>query len=163
MKISDNFTLDDAIRSETALRNNINNNPPEEFIDNIITAARKLEYVRYLLGDNDLIITSWYRCPKLNKLVGGAKASSHLSGFAIDFKVASLSPLEVSDFLANRNDLEFDQIINEFGQWTHISFDPMSRYQVLSVYKKTGYVQGIVADNDYFEDESEDNENYGNA
>ena len=155
MKISENFTLDDAICSETALRNNINNNPPEAIIDNIIHAARSLEYVRYLLGDNDLIITSWYRCPALNRLVGGAKGSAHLSGFAIDFKVAEFSPFEVSHFLAGREDFDFDQLILEYDSWTHISFDPMYRYNVLTVRKGTGYLQGIVGLYDNVEDEED--------
>lgn len=65
-------------------------------------------------------INSGFRSKKLNKAVGGARNSSHMTGQAVDLTVPGISPSEVCDWIFNN--LAYDQLINEFDRWVHISF-----------------------------------------
>ena len=68
-----------------------------------------------------MTITSGFRCSKVNNLVGGANNSQHAKGQAVDFIVKDMTPIQVVDFIKNSG-IEFDQLINEYNKWTHISF-----------------------------------------
>ena len=54
-----------------------------------------LEEIRHLYGDRPMQINSWYRDPATNAAVGGASMSRHLSGDAVDFVFAGISPFDV--------------------------------------------------------------------
>ena len=68
-----------------------------------------------------MIITSGYRCKKLNELVNGAKNSPHLRGCAADFIVKEMPIKDVVEIISNSN-IPFDELINEYDKWVHISF-----------------------------------------
>ena len=82
----------------------------------------------------------------MNKAVGGVKSSQHSEGMAVDIVVDGMSPYDVVQFLLNMN-IEFDQAIQEFGQWVHISYNiDANREQVLTAKKvdgKTRYLSGL--------------------
>lgn len=111
-----NFKLSEFFDSIAADRNGIKNEPS---IDERATIERNIN----LLVDNVLdpirdrfctpiIITSGYRCPKVNKLVGGVNNSQHMSGCAADFHVRGFNPLMMYEvFSAIYNTMEFDQLI----------------------------------------------------
>lgn len=111
-----NFKLSEFFVSSTADKNGIKNEPS---IDERATIERNIN----LLVDNVLdpirdkfcapiIITSGYRCPKVNKLVGGAVNSQHMLGCAADFYVYGYGPLMMYKvFMYIFNTLEFDQLI----------------------------------------------------
>ena len=111
-----NFKLSEFFDSIAADRNGIKNEPS---IDERATVERNIN----LLVDNVLdpirdrfctpiIITSGYRCPKVNKLVGGVNNSQHMSGCAADFHVRGFTPLMMYDVFSNiYNTMEFDQLI----------------------------------------------------
>src|SRR4051812_38443318 len=63
----------------------IDNRPPAEVVGTLRTTAAAMEEVRRLLGGRTISVSSGYRCPELNRLVGGARTSAHLSGHAVDF------------------------------------------------------------------------------
>lgn len=110
------FTLSEFFCSSTAAKNGIKNEPS---IDERATIVRNIN----LLVDNVLdpvrdmvntpiIITSGYRCPQVNRLVGGVDNSQHMSGCAADFHVMGFTSsmmLGVFFFILNR--LEYDQLI----------------------------------------------------
>lgn len=110
------FNLSEFFRSSTAAKNGIKNEPS---IDARATIARNIN----LLVDNVLdpirdithapvLITSGYRCPLVNKLVGGVDNSQHMSGYAADFHVQGFTPSMMYQlFLYIFNTLEFDQLI----------------------------------------------------
>ena len=110
------FTLSEFFRSSTAEKNGIKNEPS---IDARATIVRNIN----LLVDNVLdpvrdmvntpiIITSGYRCPQVNRLVGGVDNSQHMSGCAADFHVGGFTPSMMHQvFLYIFNTLEFDQLI----------------------------------------------------
>ena len=65
--------------------------------------------------------TSTFRCKKLNKLVGGAKASMHLFGYASDINLGSRK-LNKKLFEYIQENLDYTELINEYNfQWIHIS------------------------------------------
>ena len=118
------------------------NTPPPEVVGNLRLTAARMEDVRRRLGDRVISVSSGYRCPALNRAVGGASTSAHLTGHAVDFNCYGFGdPLAVCRTLAS-SDLRFDQLIEE-GSWVHISFDPRARRQVLTKRPDGGYGAGL--------------------
>ena len=130
-----NFKLSELIYSEVAINNNINNMPDVLSLDNILNLIFYcLQPARNLLAQ-PMIITSGYRCKKLNSLVGGVKNSAHLFGCAADFIVKNCSVSHVIAIISN-SDIEFDQLINEYDKWVHISYAKnKNRRQILKITK----------------------------
>jgi hypothetical protein len=146
MQLSAHFSLEEAIASQTAARKpGIDNYPPDDILQNMIHTAEKMEQVRQILGSY-IEVSSWYRCPKLNKAVGGATKSAHMSGYAVDFNCRGFgNPFNVCRRLVEfREFLRYDQLIHEYGNWVHISFDPKERMEELSIFSGTGYLRGIL-------------------
>jgi len=76
-------------------------------------------------------ITSGYRNKRVNKLAGGKDTSLHTKGQAADFHVDGMSVNQVVEFIKNSG-IEFDQLINEYDKWVHISFvKDKNRKQIL--------------------------------
>lgn len=81
------FTLSEFTRSDTAERYGIANTPNESQVRNIeCLCALILDPLRDIVG-HPIYITSGYRSPRLNRLVGGSITSAHKEGLAADFKV----------------------------------------------------------------------------
>jgi hypothetical protein len=127
--ISSHFTWYEAINSETAKRQGIDNEPSESEEDNIIYTGRQMENIRAVLGA-PIHVSSWYRNFETNKLVGGSKQSDHLLGLAVDFIVLGQDPFYTCTRIQNYfttlgvQDLHvygFNQLIYEFS-WVHISW-----------------------------------------
>jgi hypothetical protein len=144
MNLSNSFTLEQLIFSETAVRKGIDNTPNDEQIANLTELAQVLERVQSLLG-HPLHISSAFRSPKVNSLVGGSPTSAHMEGYAADFVCPSFgTPLEVCKAIVS-SDLAFDQIIQE-GTWCHLSIDPRMRHETLTASfagGKASYTNGI--------------------
>lgn len=137
MKLTDHFTLEEFTASDTAARLGIDNSPSEPEIENLRRTAELLEKVRSIFG-LPLIISSGYRCSKLNKAVGSSPKSHHVQGRAADFRVYGKTPLEVCEAI-QRAKLVYDQCILEFYDpntgdgWTHISWAAIPRIQNLTI------------------------------
>lgn len=117
------------------------NSPPPEVVATLRTTAARMEEVRRLLGRRVISVSSGYRCRALNRAVGGAATSAHLTGHAVDFNCYGFGhPLDVCRALSEA-DIAFDQLIEE-GTWVHISFDPRLRRQVLTR-RAGGYGLGL--------------------
>lgn len=139
--ITPHFTLEEATYSESAIRRNIKNTPDPLSWQHMQKAAIMLEKVRELTGP--LHINSWYRNYEVNKVVGGAKNSAHMSGWAIDVTSKTHTPYELCKIVRDSG-IPFDQIILEYDRWMHISFDPTFRKQVLSVFQPGKYQNGLI-------------------
>ena len=126
-----NFTISELVKSDTAEKHGLSNTPDINSLDNL------LELIFYVLQPlreklcKPIIITSGFRSVKVNNLVGGVSNSQHLYGQAADFVVNGMTPKQVVEFV-KKSGIEFDQCINEYDQWTHISFNKgHNRKQVL--------------------------------
>lgn len=141
--LSEHFTLEEATFSDTAVRQGIDNQPSAKQFANMTIAAEGMEKVRALLGKS-IHINSWLRLPELNVAVGGSKVSSHMDGWAIDFTCAGFGDPYAVCKAIEASDIKFDQMIHEYGRWTHISFAPEMRQQKLTIMKPNNkYVPGI--------------------
>ena len=124
--------------SQTALRKNINNSPNPKVIDNLkLLTENILQKVRDKLGP--IRITSGYRSKAVNRAIGGARNSAHMTGNAADIVIIRDGKMDnklIFDAVLEL-DLEFDQMIWEFGgKWIHISYKlDNNRKQVLEAYK----------------------------
>ena len=128
-----NFKISELVYSDVANKNQISNIPDLNSLDNLLNLiVYCLQPVRNLLN-KPMIITSGYRSNKLNQIVGGSFNSQHLSGCAADFKVKGLSNSKIVELIKKSN-IEFDQLINEYNSWVHISYiKGKNRKQVLYI------------------------------
>ncbi len=132
--VSPHFSLDEVERSATAHALGIDNTVPSDLLDNLERIAALMEQVRTLLGV-PLRVTSWYRCPALNRAVGGVAQSAHLACLAVDFQPIG-PPLSVAFDRIAASPLPFDQLIvertHDGAQWIHLGLrDGPARREVL--------------------------------
>ena len=122
-QLSPNFTLEELLSSQTALRRGIKNVPtPDEVLNLHRLATTLLEPIRALLGV-PLHVDSGYRSPVLNAMIGGAKDSAHLDGRAADLVPIGMGLREAFDKI-RASALPLDQIIIECGAWIHVAIAP---------------------------------------
>jgi len=144
MKITDHFTWEEMTSSQTAVRKGLDNDPGEQERSNIEWVCKKvLEPIRYHKGP--VIVTSGYRSPEVNRLIGGSSTSQHCKGQAADIIV----PGETIEGLFKwimATELPYDQVIQEFGRWVHISYSrDQTRKQALRAVWKDGRAQYLTA------------------
>jgi zinc D-Ala-D-Ala carboxypeptidase len=119
MNLSTNFTLEELTVSEIAARRNLDNTPNATEVANLVRVAELLEQVRALLG-KPILVNSAFRSKPVNDAVGSRDTSQHRLGCAADIRVPGLTPKQVVQACIDAN-IPFDQIIEEFDSWTHIS------------------------------------------
>ncbi len=122
---SEFFTLAELIKSSTATKHHIDNTPPAEVIRNLQYGVDMvLDPLRRIYG-KPIIITSGYRCQKLNTLVGGVSNSWHTQGNAADIHVSSLT--EATKLFSNLQKIpSVDTVLFEHsgtGQWLHVQWN----------------------------------------
>ncbi|MFP3386080.1 D-Ala-D-Ala carboxypeptidase family metallohydrolase, partial [Tritonibacter sp. SIMBA_163] len=84
-----------------------------------------------------IIVTSGYRCLDLNKAIGGSTSSQHMKAQAVDFGVPGMTPRELVDFIVKHHP-GYDQMIEEFGRWVHVSVVADSPRGEVLVARKSG-------------------------
>ena len=135
------FTIQELTKSATAQRRGINNDPSIEVRKSLTALIEKvLDPLREAYG-KPIIVTSGYRCERLNRAVGGAASSQHVKGEAADIRSVQDTPEENKKLydLIVKLGLPFDQLINEYGyDWVHVSFCSRHRRQKLKAVKKNG-------------------------
>lgn len=145
MQLSAHFTLAEATRSSAADAKGISNTPTELHLKNIQYTASMMERVRAVLGSNPIAVSSWYRNPEVNRIVGGVSNSQHALGLAVDFTCPKFGNVLDVCMALRASDIPFDQLIWEYGRWVHIGFCncPKPRRQVLTIREGSGYVNGL--------------------
>lgn len=129
MQLSTYFTLEEMTVSQEATRKGLANRPGPTEVDNLRRlCVNVLDPLRKHLGP--IIVTSGYRSPRVNAAVGGAKTSQHVYGLAADIIVPGHSVAFVVATI-RRLGLPYDQVIDEFGSWTHVSHTPRPRGEYL--------------------------------
>ena len=151
MNLTRNFTLAEFLVSQTAARHGIDMSPPQYVIDNLrLLCVTCLQPIRQEAGSS-LVITSGYRPPELNRLIGGSATSAHRFGRAADWRLVGWSTSDAVD-LVRSLDLVWDQLILEFPEsprsWVHLGIaEDMPRQEMLTATRvddKTVYLPGIV-------------------
>jgi len=154
MNLSKNFTLSEMIKSETALRHDMPNEPGEKEIGNLKLLCEKvLQPVRDHYGKG-VKVNSGFRHPEVNAKVGGSKTSDHCLGQAADIEIPGVANAELAEWI--KDNLEFRQLILEFytpgipdSGWVHVSYVAEdNKKQVMTATKKDGktvYLPGLVA------------------
>jgi len=145
MQLSKNLSLAEVTRSETAKRRGVSNMPTEAHIANFKLLAEKVfQPIREHFAV-PIHISSGYRSAALNKAIGGASSSQHCTGEAIDIDMDGTSVTNAAIFNYIKDNLEFDQLIWEFGtdtnpDWVHVSYESTGkqRKQILKAIKKGG-------------------------
>jgi hypothetical protein len=154
MNLTKNFTLSEMVKSETALRHNLDNTPGEAEIASLKLLAEKvLQPVRDHFGKG-VKVNSGFRHPDVNAAVGGSKTSDHCRGQAADIEIPGVPNAELAEWI--KANLSFTQLILEFytpgipdSGWVHVSYNPdnLKKQDMTAVKKdgKTVYLPGLVA------------------
>jgi hypothetical protein len=125
--ISKHISFKEAIKSNTALRLDIDNTPSDYHITNMVGVAKNIfEPLREFVG-GPIKITSFYRCENLNKAIGGSSMSQHCEGRAMDLDDTFGHKTNAQMFFYIKKNLNFDTLIWEFGDddnpdWIHVSW-----------------------------------------
>lgn len=130
------FTLKELTKSDSAKRSKINNTPTKQEEANLIALVENiLDPLREAYG-KPIIVTSGFRCERLNKLVNGSKTSQHRTGQAADIRTVEDTVEEnkkLFDLIQQLN-LPYDQLIDEYNyDWVHVSYSPRNRKQILHI------------------------------
>ena len=126
-RISKHISYKEATRSATALRLGIENVPNEYELQNMEMVAKKVfEPLREAI-DAPIKINSFFRCEELNKAIGGSTKSQHCQGRAIDIDDIYGHVSNAFMYYYIKDNLDFDQLIWEFGtddspDWVHVSY-----------------------------------------
>ena len=149
MQLTDNFSLKEFTKSQTAERMGLDNTPPEEIIPKLtFLCTQVLEPLRKRI-EKPIIITSGYRCAELCEAIGSKPTSQHCRGEAADIEALGMSTLSLAEMIINHFD--FDQCILECFQkgdinsgWVHFSLTSgTNRKEVLTYDRKNGYQKGL--------------------
>lgn len=144
MKISNYTTIEQACKSETAIRKGIDNTPNQEQLEAMKLLCEKVYDVICKTYARVLPYSSFFRSVKLNKAIGGSSTSQHCKGEAIDIDCDGLGIPNKQIFELIKSELEFNQLIWEFGNndnpaWVHVSFSKNgNRGIVLKAIKENG-------------------------
>lgn len=141
MQLTANFSLAEL----TVTDRNMPNVPNEAEVASLRSLAEMiLQPLRDALG-KPVRVNSAFRSEAVNRAVGGTATSQHRLGQAADVHVPGMTSVEVAKKIVALG-LPFDQVIEEFGSWVHVSYGPRRRRQQLTAVKRSGktvYVQGI--------------------
>ena len=154
MNLTANFSLAEMVKSETALRHDMDNTPGEAEIENL---KRLCEQVLQPVRDHfakGVKVNSGFRAPEVNAKVGGSRTSDHCKGQAADIEIPGVANADLAQWITEN--LDFTQVILEFytqgipdSGWVHVSYDPANlKKQVLTAVKQNGktvYLPGLQA------------------
>ena len=144
MKLTENFSLNELTKSQTAERKGIDNTPSAEHQENLKSLCEMiLPPIRDHFGQV-VSVSSGYRSPELCTAIGSKITSQHAKGQACDFEIFGVSNKELADWIDEN--LDYDQLILEYWKesdpnsgWIHCSFNTQgNRKQYLRAYKENG-------------------------
>ena len=145
MSLTENFSLEELIKSQTAVRKGIDNTPGPEHQDNLKSLCEMiLQPIRDHFGQV-VSVSSGYRSQELCVAIGSSTQSQHAKGQASDFEIFGVSNKELADWIDEN--LDYDQLILEYWKgedepnsgWVHCSYtNGSNRKQYLRAYKENG-------------------------
>ena len=145
MKLTENFSLNELTKSQTAERKGIDNTPSTEHQENLKSLCEMiLQPIRDHFGQV-VSVSSGYRSQELCVAIGSSTQSQHAKGQASDFEIFGVSNKELADYIDQN--LDYDQLILEYWKgedepnsgWVHCSYtNGNNRKQYLRAYKENG-------------------------
>lgn len=125
IKLTKHFKLSEFVNSDTASRLAIDNTPSLDVVTNLQQLCFHVLEPMRIWFDAPILINSGYRCPALNKAVGGVPNSQHLTGEAADIHLPDKAiALKYIDFILDN--CRFDQLLYEHDSqghtWLHVSY-----------------------------------------
>ena len=141
MKLSENFSLEELTKSQTATRKGIDNTPSPEHQANLQSLCTAiLQPIRDHFS-KVVTVSSGYRSQELCLAIGSKTTSQHAKGEAADFEIFGVSNKELADYIHEH--LDYDQLILEYWKesdpnsgWVHCSYsEGNNRNQYLKAYK----------------------------
>jgi len=144
MKLTENFSLNELTKSQTAERKGIDNTPSVEHQESLkLLCTHVLQPIRDHFSQV-VSISSGYRSPELCLAIGSKTTSQHAKGQAADFEIFGMSNQELAIWI--HENLEYDQLILEYWKkedpnagWVHCSYNVnVNRKQYLKAYKENG-------------------------
>ena len=144
VQLTPNFSLAELTVTSSRYRNDPN---PAEITNLRLLAEKILQPLRDSL-DRPVLVNSAFRSDSVNRSVGGSSTSQHRLGQAADIRVEGMTSLQVAKAIKDLG-LPFDQVIEEFGRWVHVSYGPRHRRQILSAVTRKGktvYLPGLSTD-----------------
>lgn len=154
MKLTENFSLHEMTKSETALRLDLDNTPEDDHLENLKALCENvLQKVRDHYGKG-VKVNSGFRHPRVNSAVGGSTTSDHCKGMAADIEIPGIANADLAQWIVDN--CEFRQVILEFytpgipdSGWVHVAYNPAdNKKQVLTAMKENGktvYKPGLIA------------------
>ena len=141
-KISKHISYKEATHSNTATRRGIKNVPTEKHLTAMKALAKNVFEPVRVHFDKPIRVNSFFRSSALNKAIGGSTTSQHCKGEAIDIDATKgFTNKQIYNYI--KNNLEYDQLIWEFGtdaepDWVHVSYraDGKNRKQQLKASRK---------------------------
>jgi hypothetical protein len=150
-KISKHVSYKEGVRSTTALRLGLNNNPSDDHLENMKLLSEKVFEPLRTFVNGPIRINSFYRGPELNKAIGGSKKSQHCKGQAMDIDDTYGHMSNATMFNWIRKTLSYDQMIWEFGtknnpDWVHVSYvsKEKNRNRCLKAYRENGKTKYMI-------------------
>jgi len=144
--LSKNFSLPELVKSQTAERLGIPNNPSADHIYNMVELAENiLQPIRNEYGP--FMVSSGFRSVALCEAIGSKATSQHAKGEAVDFEVPGISNYDLAEWISDN--LPFDQLILECFTggntgWIHCSYVPDGRKEELTYSRSLGYRKGLL-------------------
>ena len=144
MKLTENFSINELTKSQTAERKGIDNTPSTEHQENLKSLCEMiLQPIRDHFGQV-VSVSSGYRSPELCVAIGSSTKSQHAKGEASDFEIFGVSNKELAEWI--HYNINYDQLILEYWKesdpnsgWVHCSFSLNgNRKQYLRAYKENG-------------------------
>ena len=151
-KLSDNFWLNEFTKSNTAVRNGIQNVPTEVEIQRLVVLCDNV--LQPLREDINKIVSvnSGFRCLKLNRKLKSGDDSDHVKGFAADVEINGMDNFELAEWIVRKYD--YSQVILEFysndsgddpnSGWIHVSYIPENLKREVLTIRKGETLLGLV-------------------
>ena len=145
MKLTENFSLNELTKSQTAERKGIDNTPSTEHQENLKSLCEMILQPIRDHFEQVVSVSSGYRSPELCTAIGSKITSQHAKGQACDFEIFGISNKELADYIDQN--LDYDQLILEYWKgedepnsgWVHCSYtNGNNRKQYLRAYKENG-------------------------
>lgn len=150
MKLSENFSLREMTKSQTAIRLGLRNEPNQRHIEALRNLCENILQPVRDYYDTPFSPSSGFRSTALCLAIGSRETSQHAKGQAADFEVPNVSTYDLAVFI--RDNLDFDQLILECYEkgdpksgWVHCSYVSRAenRKQVLTYIRSEGYSVGL--------------------